>query len=114
MNYLQTTVHYSLHFLVPGLLAWVLFPDMWMLGWMVMIGTMLVDLDHLVARPIFDAKRCSIGFHPLHSHYAISGYVLLLLVPNVYVQMIAVGLLFHMLTDLLDCWWTKRLRHSAS
>ena len=28
--------------------------------------TMMVDLDHLIADPIFDPQRC-IGFHPLHS-----------------------------------------------
>ena len=114
MKYIQTTVHYSLHFVAPGLLAWALFPDMWVLGWMVMIGTMLVDLDHLLAQPIFDSQRCSIGFHPLHSYLAISFYALLLLVPNVYVQMVAIGLLFHMLTDWLDCKWTHSLQRSGT
>lgn len=70
-----------------------------------MIGTMLVDLDHLLARPIFDPARCSIGFHPLHSGYAIAFYFLLLLYPNKYVRIIAVGLLFHMATDFQDCLW---------
>lgn len=112
MQYLQSAVHYSLHILAPGLLAWLLFPDAWMMGWMIMIMTMVVDLDHLLARPIFDPQRCSIGFHPLHSYYAITLYALLLLVPNVYVQMAAVGLLFHMLTDWLDCQWTRSLQHS--
>lgn len=67
--------------------------------------TMLVDLDHLVADPIFDPNRCSIGFHPLHSEIAIAFYLVLLLVPNFYVRAISVGLLFHMLTDWLDCLW---------
>lgn len=70
-----------------------------------MVMTMLVDLDHLLANPIFDPNRCSIGFHPLHSYFAIAGYVLLILVPNKYVRIIAVGLIFHMLTDFEDCLW---------
>lgn len=103
----QTLVHYGLHFIAPGLLSWILFPDVWLLSWVLMIVTMLVDLDHLLARPIFDPKRCSIGFHPLHSYFAIGLYLLLLLIPNTYVRITAVGLLFHMVTDALDCVWTK-------
>lgn len=110
MKVLQTVVHYSLHFIAPGLLVWVFFPESWFLAWGIMIGTMLVDLDHLLARPIFDPNRCSIGFHPLHSYPAIFIYFVLLFVPNWYVQVIAVGLLFHMLTDWQDCLWTSHSR----
>ncbi|WP_253311312.1 DUF6122 family protein [Chryseobacterium sp. HSC-36S06] len=67
---------------------------------------MAVDADHLLATPIFDPNRCSIGFHYLHSYPAIAGYLLLLLfVKNMTVRMIMVGLLFHMLTDFQDCLW---------
>ena len=107
MLHLQAFVHYSFHFIVPGILAWVFFNEHWELAWMIMIGTMLVDVDHLLVRPIFDAKRCSIGFHVLHSYSAIAAYVLLLFVPNFYVQVIAVGLLLHMYTDWQDCVWTS-------
>ncbi len=102
---LQTVVHYSLHFLAPGILSWVFFRPIWKLGWGIMMMTMFIDIDHLLATPIFDPERCSIGFHPLHSEYAIVGYALLLLVPNRYIRIIAVGLLFHILTDWQDCWW---------
>jgi hypothetical protein len=104
---LQTIVHYTLHFLAPGLLALVVFSEAWPLAWGIMILTMVVDLDHLLARPIFDPGRCSIGFHPFHSYLAIAAYVMLLFVPNFYVQVIAVGLLFHMFTDWQDCLWLK-------
>jgi len=70
-----------------------------------MIATMLVDLDHLLANPIFDPSRCGIGFHPLHSYLVIAAYFLMLFVPNIHVKIIAVGLLFHMLTDFQDCLW---------
>lgn len=62
---------------------------------------MLVDLDHLIANPVFMADRCSIGFHPLHSYYAIAVYVLLLLPKKT--RIVAIGLLLHMATDFLDC-----------
>jgi hypothetical protein len=102
---LKTLTHYSLHFLAPGILAWVLFNEQWQIAWAVMIATMLVDVDHLLAKPMFDPDRCSIGFHPLHSYVAISFYFLLLFVSNFYVQVMAVGLLFHMFTDWQDCQW---------
>ena len=70
-----------------------------------MLGTMLIDLDHLLSNPVFDPTRCSIGFHPLHSYEAIIIYVLLLFLPNVYIKIIATGLLFHMFTDFQDCFW---------
>lgn len=100
---LQTLVHYSLHFLMPGLIAWVFFRKNWKKAWIIMVLTMLVDLDHLLANPIFDPNRCSIGFHPLHSYWAIGAYCALFFIPKV--RVVAVGLLFHMLTDYIDCLW---------
>jgi hypothetical protein len=99
----QPLVHYGLHFLAPGLLAWLFFREQWQRAWLMMIATMLVDLDHLLADPIFDPDRCSIGFHPLHSYPAIGLYMLMLFFPKL--RIVAVGLLFHMVTDGQDCWW---------
>ena len=65
---------------------------------------MLVDLDHLLATPIFDPNRCSIGFHPLHSYYAIIIYLLGLFFLKGKYRIIAIGLLFHMFTDWQDCY----------
>lgn len=105
MDLLQPIIHYSLHFLAPGLLAWFLFRSIWKKAWLIMIATMAVDIDHLLATPIFEAGRCGINFHPLHSWYALAVYCLILCVPNRYVRIVAVGLLFHMLTDFQDCLW---------
>ena len=102
---LQTIVHYSLHFLATGLLAWIFFRNNWKKAWLIMTATMIVDIDHLLADPIFVSGRCSIGFHPLHSYYAIGVYFILLFFKKT--RIIAVGLLFHMLTDYIDCWWMK-------
>ncbi len=71
-----------------------------------MLSTMLVDLDHLLADPIYDPGRCGIGFHPLHSYPAIAGYAALSLVPRA--RLIAVGLLLHMALDALDCVWLRQ------
>ena len=69
-----------------------------------MVATMLVDLDHLLAYPeIFVSDRCSIGFHPLHSYYAIAAYFIMAFFPKL--RIIAIGLLFHMFTDFQDCMW---------
>ena len=73
-----------------------------------MLMTMLVDLDHLLADPVFAPGRCSIGFHPLHSWDAISVYFLMFLFfKNKNIKIISIGLLFHMLTDFQDCLWMK-------
>lgn len=66
-----------------------------------MIATMIVDLDHLLANPMYDPNRCSIGFHPLHSYLAVVIYVGLLFVPRV--RLIAIGLVIHMALDYVDC-----------
>lgn len=102
-NEIQFITHYSLHFLFPGVIAWVFFREKWKKAWLIMLATMLVDLDHLLASPIFDPDRCSIGFHPLHSYYAIGVYAIVAFFPSV--RIIAIGLLLHMLTDYQDCLW---------
>lgn len=99
-------IHYGLHYLMPALLAlWISKASWtqlnWKRIWLILIATMLVDLDHLLATPIFDPNRCSINFHPLHSWIAIGAYVLLLLPSRT--RIVAIGLLFHMFTDGLDC-----------
>ncbi len=63
--------------------------------------TMVVDFDHLLANPVYDPNRCSIGFHPLHSYIAIFVYALMITVPKL--RIAAVGLLIHMTVDLGDC-----------
>jgi hypothetical protein len=101
----RTSVHLLLHVLLPGAAARVLFPSMWRRAWLVMVATMLVDLDHLLASPILDVERCSIGFHPLHTAPAIAVYGLMLLFkPS---RLIGLGLALHMAIDGLDCVWMR-------
>lgn len=103
MEILRFIVHYGLHLLVPGLLATIFFRKQWKVAWVLMIATMLIDLDHLLATPIFDAYRCSINFHPLHTYYAMIVYLIVFLIKKT--RVIGLGLLLHLLTDAIDCLW---------
>jgi hypothetical protein len=103
---LQSIVHYSLHFLAIGAIAYWYDKEQWKRNWLILVLTMLVDLDHVFATPLFDPNRCGIGYHPLHSEIAILGYILgVLLIKNKLFKLIFIGLLFHMITDSIDCIW---------
>ena len=67
-----------------------------------MLSTMMVDLDHLLANPIYQEDRCSINFHPLHTYYAIAVYIIMIFFRKP-LNIIGIGLLLHMLTDFIDC-----------
>ncbi|MCK7554169.1 DUF6122 family protein [Chitinophaga sedimenti] len=98
---MQQFIHYFLHFGFPLVIAWGFYRPRWLRAYIILLLTMLVDLDHLLANPVFDPCRCSIGFHPLHSYVAIAGYALLLIGPNT--RLAGIGLLLHMVTDGIDC-----------
>ncbi|WKE64282.1 DUF6122 family protein [Gallaecimonas kandeliae] len=98
---LSSQLHMIGHFLVPLLVALACWRPQWRKATLVMWATMAVDLDHLLARPVFDPLRCSIGFHPLHQSWAIGLYALLALLPRT--RWVGVGLLIHMALDGLDC-----------
>jgi hypothetical protein len=93
--------HLILHALVPLLVALVFYRAQWRRAWLILLATMLVDLDHLLADPIYDPGRCSIGYHPLHTAPAIAVYVLLLIPAAT--RLPAIGLLIHMALDGADC-----------
>ncbi len=94
-------LHLILHVIVPGAVAVLFFRPRWKRAWLIMLATMLVDLDHLLADPIYDPGRCSIGFHPLHTSPAIAVYVLLT-IPRP-TRLVGLGLVIHMALDGLDC-----------
>ena len=97
----HSALHIALHFLVPGLIAILFFKYRWKQAWLIMVATMIVDFDHLLANPIYDPNRCSINFHPLHSYTAIFLYIILTAFPKS--RLIGLGLLLHMGIDLTDC-----------
>jgi hypothetical protein len=94
-------VHYGLHFGLPLIIALLFFREKWLRVYIIMLCAFLIDLDHILATPIFDPNRCSINFHPLHSYYAIGLYIILLL-PK-YTRIFALGLLAHIVADTADC-----------
>ena len=112
-------LHIALHFAVPVLVALTFYRRRWRQAALVMIATMIVDLDHLLADPIYDPERCSIGFHPLHTAPAIVFYVALFALPLFVLfrkqsspnlrpvarvlHLIGLGLLIHMALDGGDC-----------
>ena len=98
----QFFIHYSLHFIFPLLIAFVFFRKDWKKVYLMMLLTMVVDLDHLIANPIYQEDRCSINFHPLHTYYAIAVYIILIFFRKP-LNIIGIGLLLHMLTDFIDC-----------
>lgn len=109
---LQGIVHYGLHFVAPLGLAWLFFPrERCLRAYGVMLLTMLIDLDHLLADPIFDPERMSVGFHPLHRWPMVALYVVMCFVPyerwglSWWWRAVGIGLTFHILTDLQDYWF---------
>ena len=98
---MQQLLHYFFHLIFPLLIAYLFYKKSWAISYLILLLTMLVDLDHLLATPLFDPCRCSINFHPLHSYIAILIYCMMLLHPKI--RIIAIGLLMHMATDAIDC-----------
>lgn len=104
--YIREIVHYFLHLVFPFFLAKIFWKDQWKKAYLILLSTMLVDLDHLFADPLFDPNRNSIGFHPLHTYPMIGLYFLGVIFLKGNWKIIAAGLLFHMFTDFQDfCFW---------
>ena len=94
-------LHISYHFIFPAILIALFYRKQWQRSYLVIMSTMLVDLDHLLANPIYDPTRCSIGFHPLHTELPIIAYLVLSIFPKT--RLIGLGLLIHMGLDSIDC-----------
>ncbi|MBO3097431.1 DUF6122 family protein [Gelidibacter pelagius] len=99
---LQSFIHYGIHFGLPLVVAFIFFRSNWKTAYLIMIATMLIDLDHLLATPLFDPGRCSINFHPLHTYYAMAVYVGFLFFKKT--RILGIGLVIHMIADATDCW----------
>ena len=94
-------LHLALHVLIPALVAALFFRQRWLMAFLWMMATMLVDLDHLLAVPVYDPNRCSIGFHPLHEPWLFPLYLAMCFLPQV--RLIGLGLVIHMALDSIDC-----------
>lgn len=97
----HAAIHLLLHLFVPGLVAAIWHPRRWVRAWLVLLAGWLIDLDHLLADPIYAPGRCSIGFHPLHTAPAILVYGALTIPKRT--RLFGIGLLIHVGLDAIDC-----------
>mgnify|MGYP006995576124 FL=1 len=93
--------HLFFHLLVPVLVTGIFYRKNWQAALFILMATMVVDVDHLLANPIYDSSRCSIGFHPLHQIWLIAIYFALCFFPKT--NLVGVGLVIHMALDQIDC-----------
>lgn len=98
-------IHLALHLLVPLTIALTLFRSAWLLSFGILMLGMLIDVDHLLATPIYAAGRCSIGFHPLHGLVPIGLYLALL--AHEKTRLLGLGLCIHIALDAIDCQLTS-------
>lgn len=112
-------IHLLLHLAAPLAVAGLVYRSRRAEAAAVLLATMVVDVDHLLADPIYDPERCSIGFHPLHTDVAVGIYLAILAAtlvvlarkPAIWTRRTAfrwthlamVGLLIHMALDWADC-----------
>lgn len=94
-------LHYGIHFLLPVVIGILAFPQFRWKAVLILLGGILIDVDHLLANPVFDPDRCSIDFHPLHSYWAIGIYCILLIPSKTRIWGLA--LMIHILADTVDC-----------
>ena len=102
-DFYRHILHYAFHLLMPFLFGKIFWKENWWKAGIIMVGTMIIDLDHLLANPIFDPDRCGIGFHPLHTLWAGIVYGGVLIIPSWKVRAVGIGCLWHLCTDALDC-----------
>ena len=91
--------------MAPAVVVAIFYREKWLSAYLIMLAALLVDLDHLLANPIYDPQRCSLGFHPLHGLLPMSLYMALCFHRKT--RLIGLGLLIHMGLDAVDCQMTN-------
>lgn len=99
----KALLHYGIHLLLPVVIGFIFYRERPLEASLILLGGLLIDLDHLLASPIFDPWRCSINFHPLHSYWAIVIYTVLLLFRKS--RIFGIALMIHIFADLTDCYY---------
>jgi hypothetical protein len=94
-------LHLVLHVAVPAVVAWQWGGRRKAAVFVLLMLSMLIDLDHLLANPIYAPGRCSVGFHPLHQWPAILVYAGLTFARAT--RWFGMGALIHIALDFLDC-----------
>lgn len=98
---IRFALHYGIHFVVPIAIGLFFFKENRLKIILVLLAGIVIDIDHLLANPIFDPERCSIGFHPLHGFWAIGLYFGLLFFKKT--RLFGIALLIHIVADTMDC-----------
>ena len=74
----RSVIHLALHLLVPAVVAGVFYRKQFLRAWAVMCATMLVDVDHFLADPLYDPSRCrNPAYHTLQRLFKINNQILL-------------------------------------
>jgi Family of unknown function (DUF6122) len=107
MILVQHFCHYFLHLGLPIFVARYGFPQQWRKTVLLLWATMLIDIDHLWANPVFDPCRCSVGYHTFHTWPFVITYCAMLFFPKT--RIIGIGLVLHILTDIIDCQFIMRI-----
>lgn len=124
LNEYRSIIHLILHAVVPFAVAYLVAikaPNLkWAYVFMVLMATMAVDIDHLVADPIYAPGRCSIWFHPLHTLWPMVLYGVMTVWPvalkalkkplsskHILIGLVGLGLVIHMVLDWIDCLWMR-------
>ncbi|WP_224484474.1 DUF6122 family protein [Robertkochia aurantiaca] len=100
---IRESIHYGIHFLLPVFIAFLFFKGNNRVKVLLILWAgIIIDIDHLLADPVFNPDRCSIGYHFLHSYIAITVYLLLLLPRSTRIP--ALALCLHIIADSTDCY----------
>lgn len=94
-------LHYGIHFVVPFLIAYLFYRKEFTHTAIILLLGICIDIDHFFASPMFDANRCSIDFHTLHTYPAIALYLILFSMKRT--RLVGLALLIHILADYIDC-----------
>lgn len=97
--------HYGIHFIVPIIIAIYFYKENKLWASIILLSAIVIDIDHLLATPMFDPNRCSINFHPLHTYWAIGVYALLFAYKKT--RIVGLALLIHILADTVDCYFIR-------
>jgi threonine/homoserine efflux transporter RhtA len=98
---IRPLLHIALHILAPLAVAVFCYRRRWLRAWLIMLAGWLIDVDHLLADPVYDPNRCSVTAHILHRWPAQIFYLLLAIMPRT--RLAGLGLVIHVLLDALDC-----------
>lgn len=102
---LRFCIHYGIHFIVPIAIGFLFFKQNRTRVIFILLAGIIIDIDHLLASPIFEPNRCSIDFHLLHSYWAIAIYFLFLFFKKT--RIFGIALLIHIIADVVDCFFIQ-------